>query len=138
MAAARVIQERRPDGVTAALLAYLPAAGDETAEDALLRALLGVGVKDGQPDAAPVKVLADKDALRRVAAAYVLGRAVPGQRDAVRRLFADAEPRRCASRRRCPGPRRRRKKASPRHRAAGRRADGARLAGAGGPLPHRR
>src|SRR5205823_6399930 len=92
-AAARVLQERRPRGATPVLLAYLPAAGDETAEDALLRALLVVGVEDGKPDPVLEKALTDKDMLRRTAAAYVQGRAVPGQRAAVRRLFADPEPR---------------------------------------------
>jgi hypothetical protein len=93
VAAARVLQERRPAGAAPVLLAYVPAAADEGVEQALLRALLAAGVKDGEPDAALEKALTDKDLLRRAAAAYVLGRAVPGQRTAVRRLLADAEPR---------------------------------------------
>jgi HEAT repeat protein len=93
VAAARVLRDRPFPGAAPVLLAYLPQAGDQQVEDALLRALLAVGVKEGKPDAALEKALTDKDMLRRVAAAYVLGRAVPEQRAAVRRLFADPEPR---------------------------------------------
>jgi hypothetical protein len=93
VAAARVLQERRPDGATPVLLAYLPAADDEEAEEAVLRALVVVGMNGGKADAALVKALADKEPLRRAAAGYVLGRADPSQRDAVRRLLTDAEAR---------------------------------------------
>jgi hypothetical protein len=92
VAAARVLADRRPDGATAVLLAYLPC-DDEGAEDAVLRALLVLGVKDGTPDAALVQAMADTDPLRRAAAAHVLGRAAPGQRAAVRRLLADGDAR---------------------------------------------
>jgi HEAT repeat protein len=92
-AAARVLAERRPDGAAAALLGYLPSADDEATEDALLRALATVGVKDGVPDAVLPRALTDAEPLRRAAAARVLGRAVPGQREAVRKLLADADSR---------------------------------------------
>jgi outer membrane protein assembly factor BamB len=92
-AAARVLAGRRPDGAAAALLGYLPSADDEATEDALVRALAAVGVRDGVPDASLLRALTDAEPLRRAAAAHVLGRAVPDQRAAVRRLFADPDAR---------------------------------------------
>ena len=93
VAVARVLTERRPDGASSALLAYLPGAEDEEVEEALMRALLAVGMKDGRADESLIKALMDKEPLRRAAAAYVLGRADPGHRASVRRLFADPEAR---------------------------------------------
>jgi hypothetical protein len=90
--AVRVLADRRPEGAVAALLAYLPA-DDEASEDAVMRALLVLGVGGGGPDAALVKALDDKEPMRRAAAAHVLGRAAPGQRGAVRKLFGDADAR---------------------------------------------
>src|SRR5207302_453409 len=93
MAAARVLIDRRPNGAAEAVLAYLPGAEDEVLEESLLRALVAVGIKEGQPEAALVKALTDKEPLRRAAAAHVLGRTTPGQRIAVRRLLADTDAR---------------------------------------------
>ena len=92
-AAARLLAERRPEGAVAALLDYLPAADDEPTEEAILRALAVSGVKDGAPDPALQRSLTDKEPLRRAAAARILGRMVPGQREAVRRLLTDADAR---------------------------------------------
>ncbi len=93
VAAARVLRERRPDDAAAALLAFLPGVEDEWVSVELLRALLVVGVKDGVRDPVLAKALEDKEPLRRAAAAYVIGRCPPGQREAVRRLLADADAR---------------------------------------------
>src|SRR5207245_208294 len=68
-AAARVLAERRPDEAAAALLDYLPAADEELIEEAVMRALAIVGVKDGVPDPLLVRALTDKEPLRRAAAA---------------------------------------------------------------------
>jgi hypothetical protein len=93
LAAARLLHDRRPAGAAPVLLAYLPAADDAEVEDAVLRALLAVGMTGGEPDLTLVKALTDKEPLRRAAAGYVLGRADPGRGAAVRRLLTDAEPR---------------------------------------------
>jgi HEAT repeat protein len=90
-AAARVLAARRPAGAAAVLLAYLPAAEDENLEEAILDALAVVGVAGGRADPALAAALADKEPARRAAAAHVLGRAVTGQRAAVRRLLADPD-----------------------------------------------
>ncbi len=92
-AAARVISEHRPEGAAAVLLDYLPATDDEPTEEAILRALAAVGIKDGVPDTALPRYLTDKEPLRRAASARVLGRSVPAQREAVRRLLTDADAR---------------------------------------------
>jgi HEAT repeat protein len=93
LAAARVMANRRPDGAAPVLLSYFAQADDEYLEETILRTLVVVGVKDGRPDAALVRALADIDPAQRAAAAHILGRAAPGERDAVRKLFADREPR---------------------------------------------
>ena len=92
-AVVRVLEERRPEGTAAALLDYLPANDDEAVESAVLRALAAVAVKDGVPAPVLLAALNDKEPLRRVAAAHVLGRSAPRQRPAVRRLLADTEAR---------------------------------------------
>src|SRR5262249_8142717 len=92
-AAARVLADRKPDGAAAALLAYLPDAEAEVVEDAIFQALFVLGTKDGKTDAALVKALADEEALRRAAAARVLGQLDLEQRGNVRKLLADADAR---------------------------------------------
>ena len=91
--AARVLMDRRPDGATATLLGYLPGAEDDMIEAAILRALLVVGVKDGVRNPALAQALSDKEPLRRAAAAHVIGRCPPGQREEVRRLLIDSDAR---------------------------------------------
>src|SRR5207249_4375319 len=68
-AAARVLADRKPDGAAAVLLAYLPGADGEAVEEALVQALLTLGMKDGQADPALVKALTDEEPRRRAAAA---------------------------------------------------------------------
>jgi HEAT repeat protein len=94
IAAALVLKDRRPPGTTAALLAYLPCIADETLEDAWLEALRAVAVTDGRADPALVAALKDHRAIRRAAAAHVLGRATAADlhQQAVP-LLADADPR---------------------------------------------
>jgi outer membrane protein assembly factor BamB len=92
-AAVRLLADRRPEGTAAALLAYLPGADDEFTEEAVLRSLLAVAVRDGKPEAVLVEALSDREPLRRAAAAHVVGRCVPDQRSAVRRLLADGDAR---------------------------------------------
>jgi hypothetical protein len=90
-AAARVLAARKPDGTAAVLLAYLPNAPDEAVEAAVLAALAGAGLRDGKADAALVAALKDKEAVRRAAAASVVGRASADQRKAVLPLLEDAD-----------------------------------------------
>jgi len=93
-AAARLLAERQPAGTTAALLAYLPFAEDEVVEEALISALLQTGLRDGKVDPAIPPAIADKNPLRRAAAAHVLGRAPrPEDRQAVLRLLQDSDAR---------------------------------------------
>jgi HEAT repeats len=87
-AAVRVLVARAPEGACAALLDFLPAAGEAT-ED-VLAALAAVGVKGGKADPALAAALQDKVAAKRAAAAVVLGRSGPAeQRDVVRKLLGD-------------------------------------------------
>jgi HEAT repeat protein len=73
-AACRLLVVRRPAGAPEVLLAYLPNAADETVEEAVFQALASLGLRDGKPDAAITKALADANTLRRAAAASVVGR----------------------------------------------------------------
>jgi hypothetical protein len=92
-AAARVLAERRPDGAVPALLAYVPFADDEHSEAAVLDALAVVGLRQGRPEAALLAALDDKDPGRRAAAAFVVGKAAPGEKLRLRPLLKDADAR---------------------------------------------
>jgi hypothetical protein len=93
LAAARLLAARRPDGAAEALLAYLPSADEEVVEEAVLSALLGVGLADGKPAPALAAALTDREPSRRAAAAFVVGRAAPEQRRPVHRLLTDPDAR---------------------------------------------
>lgn len=93
VAATRLLAERRPAGAAEALLAYLPSLDDDVAEDAVLAALLRVGLTEGKPVPALRAALAEREPSRRAAAAFVVGRAAPQERRAVVDLLADPEPR---------------------------------------------
>jgi hypothetical protein len=76
------------------LVAYLPSADGQEVEEEVLNALVVLGVRDGKVDAALAAALADKAPERRAAAALVVGRSgTAEQRDKVRPLLGDAEPR---------------------------------------------
>jgi HEAT repeat protein/outer membrane protein assembly factor BamB len=91
-AAARLLMARKPDGATETLMNYLPFVDDDNVELALLEALAR-GVKGGKADAVLVKALKDKDAIKRGAAAFVLGRAEPEQAKLVAALLTDPDAR---------------------------------------------
>jgi HEAT repeat protein len=93
-AAARLVALRKPDGAAEVLLAYLPCADGETADEEARTALAAVTLRGGRPDPAVVKALEDADPVRRGAAAEALCRA--GAKEslpAVRKLLADRDPR---------------------------------------------
>jgi hypothetical protein len=92
-AAARLLAYRRPVGADEVLLAYLPCADEEAIEEAVFAALVQVGLAGGKPGAAVVAALEDRNALRRAAAAQVVGLAAAGERRAAVRLLTDSDPR---------------------------------------------
>jgi hypothetical protein len=73
-AAARLVAIRKPREAAEVLLAYLPEAADETVAGEVRAALAAVATLDGKPNPVLVEALTDKDALRRAAAAAVLGK----------------------------------------------------------------
>jgi len=99
-AAVRVLAKLKPEGATAALLDYLPSAGDESLAEGVRLALSGLAVRDGKADAALAGALTDRSAEKRGAAAYALGRAAAAGRGevtspllpAVRKLLHDSDP----------------------------------------------
>ncbi|MCI0465138.1 MAG: PQQ-binding-like beta-propeller repeat protein [Gemmataceae bacterium] len=95
-AAARLLAVRRPPGAAAVLLAYLPSADWNALGDDLLAALATVGIDGKGKDAAPVKevvaALADREEVRRAAAAHVLGQAGIKHRAPLARLISDPSP----------------------------------------------
>jgi hypothetical protein len=92
-AAARLLAARRPAGATEAVLRFLPLAGDEILEDELLATLVVVASSGGKSDPALVAALKDTAAVRRGAAAWVLGRSRRAEERAlVRPLLADSDP----------------------------------------------
>src|SRR5262249_4375096 len=64
---------RRPPRTVEALLAYLPSVTEDTVEEAILQALLAVGVDEGKLHAALKAALTDREPSRRAAAAFVYG-----------------------------------------------------------------
>jgi HEAT repeat protein len=91
-AAARLLGHHKPEGTAAVLLGFLPNAEDASVVEEIVAALKATGFKKGEPDAALVKALADKNALRRGVAAEVLWRGGgEEQRKAVRNLLEDAD-----------------------------------------------
>ncbi|MCI0456683.1 MAG: hypothetical protein L0Z62_06850 [Gemmataceae bacterium] len=87
-AAARRLKVLRPEGASAALLAYLPFTGDEAAEEAVTEAVFALGSAAGKEGAALSAALRDREPLRRAAAALALGaRGNAGQRAAVREVM---------------------------------------------------
>jgi HEAT repeat protein len=92
-AAVRLLAVRAPEGAPAALLRFLPWAGDEAVEEDVLLALAALS-PPGRPDPVLVAALADPAPLCRAAAALAVGRAgAEAQREAVRRLLADPDSR---------------------------------------------
>jgi hypothetical protein len=74
------------------LIAYAPHAEDDNVEEALLEALVSSTPEKSRPDPSLIAALKDDHALRRAAAAYVLGRCSdPALQTDVRRLLADKE-----------------------------------------------
>jgi hypothetical protein len=93
-AAAQVLADRKPKGAAQVLLAFLPEAGEEDyLQETLLASLAAVGVQKGKADPAVLAALADKEASRRAAAAFVVARAGAEHRPAVRRLLKDEDAR---------------------------------------------
>lgn len=73
-AAARLLAELKAEGASETLLNYLPLAEDEAVADDVRAALAGVAMRDGKPDPALKAALAEKDALKRGAAAEAFAR----------------------------------------------------------------
>jgi HEAT repeat protein len=91
---ARLAALRRPTGAAEAMLAYLPFADDDDGITAEIRAALTTLALDreGKPDAALVKALADPQPVRRSAAADALARGGgPTVRGEVKRLLKDPD-----------------------------------------------
>jgi hypothetical protein len=88
----RLVTDRRPPGVVAVLLDYLPWAADAKVADEVRAALRTLTVQHGQADAALVRALESSDADQRAAAGVVLARAdLRETRPAVRRLLEDED-----------------------------------------------
>lgn len=92
IAAARLLEQRKPEGSIDVLLAYLPSAGDQ-AQYTILDVLTRLGERDGKPVPALAKAATDREPLRRLAAVRVLARSAPEHRKALRPLLNDPEPR---------------------------------------------
>ena len=74
-AAIRVLAKLHPDGASAALMNYLPSAGEETLAEQVRLSLAELAIRDGKADPALVKALSDPSPAKRGAAAFALGHA---------------------------------------------------------------
>ena len=91
-AALRLLALRKPEGAVETLLAYLPFAQDEEAQEAVAHSLATLGLRGGKVDPAITAALTDKEPARRAAAAMVLSKAGPEQRKALGALLTDPDP----------------------------------------------
>jgi len=92
-AAARLLAQHKPAGAAAALLNYLPFAGDVCVDEEIRAALVPLALTAGRPDPALVQALQDRSPLRRGAAAEALTRASSADaRKAYRPLLTDRDP----------------------------------------------
>jgi hypothetical protein len=92
-AAIRMLARRKPDGAAAALLDFLPAAGEEELAEQTRLSLADLAMRDGKAEPALVEALTDALPLKRGAAAFALGRAgAKDQLPAVRKLLQDPDP----------------------------------------------
>jgi hypothetical protein len=89
-AVVRLLAVRKPQGVSQALLDYLPFAQNEAVREDVETALTAVAVREGQPDPVLVQALDSKELRRRAAAAAALCRA--GQGASARKLLQDDDP----------------------------------------------
>ncbi len=88
----RMLAMRRPPGVAAALLAFLPCAENDEMITQLGRVLVEVGVVDGKADQALFKALGDRVGIRRAVAAVTLWQGhVSDGLPAVRKLLTDTD-----------------------------------------------
>ncbi|HKI35213.1 MAG TPA: HEAT repeat domain-containing protein [Gemmataceae bacterium] len=90
--AARLLALRKPAGAAEVLLAFLPSAEGEDVAAEVLTALAAVAVRDGRPEPALLKALADDSPRLRAAAAEALCRAGGAESlAAVRKLLQDGD-----------------------------------------------
>jgi len=93
-AAARLLQNRRPEGTVGVLIDYLPFAEDFAVEEEILGTLTLLGVQAGKADPALLAALQSQAPAQRAAGAMVVGWAgTPEQRLSVRRLLSDPDAR---------------------------------------------
>ncbi|HVS39600.1 MAG TPA: HEAT repeat domain-containing protein [Gemmataceae bacterium] len=92
-AAVRLLARRKPEGAAAALLDFLPAAGEEDMMEQVRLSLVDLAVRDGKADPVLVQALTDASPLKRAAAAFALGRCgLADALPAVRKLQEDPDP----------------------------------------------
>ncbi|HEV3203933.1 MAG TPA: HEAT repeat domain-containing protein, partial [Gemmataceae bacterium] len=92
-AAARLLARRKPPQAAEVLLGYLPNSENGTVTEEIRKALVALAKNDGKPNAALLAALADKSAIKRLAAAEALSKAGAGEAmAAVKKLLQDPEP----------------------------------------------
>ena len=88
--ASRVLVERKPAGALEVLLAHLPFVDETWAEDEIRQSLTRIAYTEGKAVPALEQALGDKEAKRRAAAAWIVGRSNdPKQRQLVVQRLAD-------------------------------------------------
>ncbi len=91
ISAAYLIGVRQPKEGVATLLTYLPSSTDSSVVDGIQSALVRLAIKEGKVEPAILKALDDKEAVRRVAAAYVVSKGDTRQRQALRPYLNDKD-----------------------------------------------
>jgi hypothetical protein len=93
MSAARLLGILKSAGAADVLLNFLPMVDDEYVRETIHQTLATLCLREGKPPAAIAAAVKDKEAARRVAAAYVLARGSAQPHTAVKRLLSDPDPR---------------------------------------------
>jgi hypothetical protein len=90
LAAATLLAHQKADGLIDTLLKYLPCVPDDEAiADGLRQAMIAFTKTTGKADPLLKSALDDKDPIRRALAVQVIGEALPGERESIRKKIDD-------------------------------------------------
>lgn len=91
LAAAELASQRRPTGITDAILECLPWIEEDQGKEKLINTLVVTGMENGKASDSVIKAAKHRHSICRGAAAYVLGHGDPGNQKIARDLLEDPD-----------------------------------------------